>query len=392
MFSVRKSRKTPKLSSKNISRMAAIYSAALAGRRSALVCSAPTNRSGKSLSSCCRPHGGDPKEPERIEFLCDGQQLVAFGIHPEIQQPYRWHGGEPGDIVRDDLPYIRQAVAQAFVEDLVAKIVLPHGYTRVQAVSAKRKRGDPTTFFQKVNTLALANLIKWVPTLFPRARQQKTGAWRVSSKDLGRDLEEDLSIHPDGIRDFGTEQTLTPLDLVRMRRSSNATLAALWLCEQIGVDPVELGYQGAGLADFRALMPMHRYIFRPTGELWPLASVDGHLGRGTALWLDRHAAVDQITWAPGEPELIKDRVLIDGGGLETQGRSVHNLFRPARVQPKPGDVTPWLEHVSRIYPDEADHIIRWLAHRVQRPEQKINHALVLGGKQGRRSVGALRAS
>ena len=28
------------------------------------------------------------------------------------------------------------------------------------------------------------------------------------------------------------------------------------------------------------------------------------------------------------------------------------------------------------------HIIYFLAHRVQRPEEKINHALVLGGKQG----------
>ena len=33
-------------------------------------------------------------------------------------------------------------------------------------------------------------------------------------------------------------------------------------------------------------------------------------------------------------------------------------------------------------PDEAEHIIDWLAHRVQRPHEKINHALVLGGEQG----------
>src|SRR5262249_32973495 len=32
--------------------------------------------------------------------------------------------------------------------------------------------------------------------------------------------------------------------------------------------------------------------------------------------------------------------------------------------------------------DEAHHIIKWLAHRVQRPQEKINHALVLGGTQG----------
>jgi hypothetical protein len=35
-----------------------------------------------------------------------------------------------------------------------------------------------------------------------------------------------------------------------------------------------------------------------------------------------------------------------------------------------------------VYPEEADHIRHWLAHRVQRPQDKINHALVLGGLQG----------
>jgi hypothetical protein len=44
--------------------------------------------------------------------------------------------------------------------------------------------------------------------------------------------------------------------------------------------------------------------------------------------------------------------------------------------------TPWLKHLQRIYPNEADHIVRWLAHRVQRPQEKINHAIVLGGAQG----------
>jgi hypothetical protein len=45
---------------------------------------------------------------QRIEFLADGQQAVAFGIHPETQQAYRWFGGEPGPTPREDLPYVRE--------------------------------------------------------------------------------------------------------------------------------------------------------------------------------------------------------------------------------------------------------------------------------------------
>jgi hypothetical protein len=50
--------------------------------------------------------------------------------------------------------------------------------------------------------------------------------------------------------------------------------------------------------------------------------------------------------------------------------------------PKAGDVAPWLNHVSNVYPAAAEHVVAWLAHRVQHPDEKINHALVLGGKQG----------
>ena len=50
--------------------------------------------------------------------------------------------------------------------------------------------------------------------------------------------------------------------------------------------------------------------------------------------------------------------------------------------PIAGNADRWLHHVERLYGDDADHIFSWCAHRVQRPHEKINHALVLGGKQG----------
>jgi Family of unknown function (DUF5906) len=41
-----------------------------------------------------------------------------------------------------------------------------------------------------------------------------------------------------------------------------------------------------------------------------------------------------------------------------------------------------ISHLRRVFPDDADHILKFLVHRVQHPEVKINHALVLGGRQG----------
>ena len=45
----------------------------------------------KITANVVAPHG----RTEKIEFLGDGQQVVAFGIHPETKQRYNWHGGEP---------------------------------------------------------------------------------------------------------------------------------------------------------------------------------------------------------------------------------------------------------------------------------------------------------
>ena len=99
-------------------------------------------------------------------------------------------------------------------------------------------------------------------------------------------------------------------------------------------------------------------------------------------WLDKNAAVEQMTWAPGEPMLINNRLIAEGGWFERPGAAVFNLYRPSVIVPRGGDVGPWLTLLEKVFPEQADHIVLWLAHRVQRPHEKINHALVLGGKPG----------
>jgi hypothetical protein len=151
------------------------------------------------------------------------------------------------------------------------------------------------------------------------------------------------------------------------------------------------GPDGVRLEDFIAYLPQHNYIFMPSRELWPAASVNARVppvfgpdGKTipAATWLDAHAAVEQMTWAPGEPPLIQDRLVFDGGWLARSGCTIFNLYRPPSLVPKAGDVAPWLDLVRKVFPSDADHIVLWLAHRVQRPQEKCNHAIVLGGKPG----------
>lgn len=96
--------------------------------------------------------------------------------------------------------------------------------------------------FEKVNQVAMASLSAWVTALLPGAVARGQG-YRVTSKALGRDLQEDLSITPEGIVDFGVSDMgdpqqgrRTPIDLVMEWLPAAKPVDALkWLAQRIGV-------------------------------------------------------------------------------------------------------------------------------------------------------------
>jgi Family of unknown function (DUF5906) len=150
------------------------------------------------------------------------------------------------------------------------------------------------------------------------------------------------------------------------------------------------GGNGVGLGDFYAYMPMHKYIFAPAREVWPSASVNARIPQvktasgevvTASLWLDKNQPVEQMTWAPGFPMIIGDRLNSGDGWVTRNGVSCFNLYRPPTIVPGNAEQAGrWVDHVHKVFPDDALHIINWLAQRVQRPQDKINHALVLGSR------------
>ena len=157
---------------------------------------------------------------------------------------------------------------------------------------------------------------------------------------------------------------------------------------------------------FVSHMVAQRFIYMPTGDLWPAISVNARVppcevvdssgnpilnSAGTPQrilasdWLSSHAPVEQMTFAPGEPKIIRDRLMLESGWSVQPGAAAFNIYLPPPLLPlgaDPAKAGRWLDHVALLYPEEGDHIIRYFAHCAQFPGVKINHGLVLGGEQG----------
>jgi hypothetical protein len=143
--------------------------------------------------------------------------------------------------------------------------------------------------------------------------------------------------------------------------------------------------------DFYAHLPSHSYINRRTREFFSVEAINGSLKRFTdghcqsmkpALWLDHFRAVQQMSWYPGQPEVIEG-MISDKGYLrpDPKGR-IYNLYRTSDAESSDEDASPWVNHVKMLFGADAEHIIKWFAFRLQYPGEKINHALVIGGIQG----------
>jgi hypothetical protein len=66
---------------------------------------------------------------QKLEWLGDGQQFVAFGLHPS-GRAYRWRNGEPGQVPRSALPLIDEEGAVELIDAAADLLVMRFGYRR----------------------------------------------------------------------------------------------------------------------------------------------------------------------------------------------------------------------------------------------------------------------
>lgn len=163
------------------------------------------------------------------------------------------------------------------------------------------------------------------------------------------------------------------------------------------------------MEDFRYDEQQEKYWDTTTGVLLAAKSVDGAIP--VDLWptklgsgknpepkpfspaaainnVDTGLTVEGSTWWPGEPRIIQDLIVTERGAQPMQGASCYNSYiappRSNHDSPTGVDQQPWIDHVKLMYPDpvEHEHFFNFCAHMIQRPDEKINHGVVLSGPQG----------
>lgn len=201
-----------------------------------------------------------------VEILGDGNQLACFGGHPR-GGTFEWEAGGPDLVSLDDLPFITADQENTFWDALTERLGAQPREAPPSPRPPARAKGAPVATsvdpFRRINDAALADIGAWVHDVFPRAKLHGTGAYRVSSRDLKRDLQEDLSIAPNGIVDFGIHDMgdaragrLTAVDLVmKWAAAPDAGAAARWLADRLGLEfdaPAPTGFADAVISKHEA--------------------------------------------------------------------------------------------------------------------------------------------
>ncbi len=88
----------------------------------------PLLRIGRAPKALLVYRAAEPMKKRKVgnvEILAEGQQFVAYGIHPDTKQPYRWPEQSPAEVSLDELPEVSQGDIDKFFEALRPLLKVP---------------------------------------------------------------------------------------------------------------------------------------------------------------------------------------------------------------------------------------------------------------------------
>jgi hypothetical protein len=115
----------------------------------------------------------------QIEILGEGQQFVAYGIHPDTHKDYHWPDQSPLDIRADDLPLVTAEALESFVAEADQMIRDAGGRT-----AAEMKAEAKGTAADIVADDKPADMPGKIAALYDNVRNQNRVAYEKPSREL----------------------------------------------------------------------------------------------------------------------------------------------------------------------------------------------------------------
>lgn len=333
-----------------------------------------------------------------VEILGDGQQFVAYAVHPDTQRPYTWVGDGLADITPDSLPAITRDDAKRVIDAFHS--LRPSDWVEVEDESEGQTADEGDGFANFKPPLSVANdrIARALKLIDNSGEGFHYDTWirygfalyhQFNGGDVGFELWDAWSKQSDKYdadvtRDKWYESGAFKANLTRAEPVTVATI--LHDADQArrakDPDPLETALkryiyieQGDRVADLE--QPPRRCLSKLSEHRNRTANVRVETAAPTVknpkrtisepvhkLWLahpDRQTA-DDTTFAPGRPRIIRD------------GSVFVNTFEMAE-HPDTGStnlVGPALLHFDYLIPCENERtwFLDWLAWNVQKPERR----------------------
>jgi Primase C terminal 2 (PriCT-2)/Family of unknown function (DUF5906) len=335
------------------------------------------------------------QKASKVEFLANGQQCVAFNVHPDTHKPYIWNGsGSPLTVPVGALTAVTEAQARAYISEC-NRILAQHAApaTGMHVEDDNRARATSHEGIVATNPADCRAALEFIPNDVCYDDWIRMGhAIKGALGEEGYDAFDKWSAKsPLYNKDVDTAAAWRSFKAARIgagtiyffaakhgwgrTRALEAKTALQTQVEQVNAEHALIQVQGK-------VCVMWKDRERWGGLNFPLVSTVGDI---KLLWSNRQTGkINPVNeWLVSEQRSEYHGIVFKPGA---DSGSYFNLFHGWGVEPVKGDCSLFLEHLRVVVcnRDESlfQYFLQWLANIVQCPQAKPGTAIAMGGLEG----------
>lgn len=345
-----------------------------------------------------------------VELLAEGQQFVAYGIHPKTQQRFTWRKGN--DLTSNplpSLPLLSEGMLEGLWQGILNEIERQGGVITAKASGSTPLSRKPIhhTGFHAPSLEILQEYLQKIPNITKDYEEWVRMCVAIKAAAGGFEefyphFEAWCLKYPGNTSEAARKRWDSIHDstigweyIERMAREAGVNTAPAQFTAVNPANTPEEDLLGEDEEAFQIRRMFERHVYvDPLNMFWDtedcvlrdmakLSHLHADIGnpfstktRAGALYIanmTRRRVASGMTYRPGSPALIREH-----NKLYINSWRGSLLQMPEMVMDK--DLRPWLDLIEHIIPDEEarGHVLDWAAFLVQKPQLKCNWAVLLG--------------